>query len=211
MQHQVRSAESRLKSNFHSQAIRYITESLFFSTPFSVIIKSNRIGLSLDCLLNASKLSLTLSRVYLGLVSGILYQPLLGIFASIFCTDPAIPYCRLSLSEKTAQIGVGTPSLIFLILIVLFARLIFFDHQPVSPLVTARAHSRLDFLFALYKTILGVTFPIVTPLYPLIHGIYLLVGSLIFFLLRLHWLPYFRLWMNQIQISTASFGLSQIF
>ena len=48
----------------------------------------------------------------------------------------------------------------FLVLVVLLARLLFFDPKAVSPLVNARAQSRLEFLFALYKTVLGLTFPI---------------------------------------------------
>lgn len=69
-------------------------------------------------------------------------------------------FCKLSFVIVFGIVMCSVASLFFIILVVLFARLLFYDPHPISPLVNARAHSRLEFLFAVYKTLLGGLFPI---------------------------------------------------
>ena len=86
----------------------------------------------------------------------------------------------------------------------MLTRLLYFDPHPLSPLISSRAHSRLDFLFTLWKTVLGILFPILAPSAPIFFGVYLFVGSFVFFLLRFHWLPYYRLYLNQLCCAFAA-------
>ena len=118
--------------------------------------------------------------------------------------DSAIPYCQLYFTCGLVFSPVRTPCLCILILIVVLTRLLYFDPHPLSPLISSRAHSRLDFLFTLWKTVLGILFPILAPSAPLFFGVYLFVGSFVFLLLRLHWLPYYRLYLNQLYCAFAA-------
>lgn len=65
------------------------------------------------------------------LLSGVLFVPLVGVLVSPFCADPMIPFCRLSVSHRGVEAGLGYVAVCFMMTTIITVRCVpLFSARP---------------------------------------------------------------------------------